>query len=157
MRKHFLPIALTTVLVICSIFLIAQSPQFPYKNDWSPVATYSVSGSQGPVSFVIGNKAYCGTGSFTKEFWEYDPSANTWTQKADFPGDGRLRAVGFSIGNKGYVGTGQTNTNSTAADFWEYDPATNTWTQKASMPVGRRQAVGFSIGNKGYVGTLTSW
>ena len=150
MKKIRLLFALTVLLSFVCLFSEAQ---FPLSTTTYSAASYTTDGSQGAVSFVIGNKAYSGTGSFLQEFWEYDPSTNIWTRKADFPGAGRLRAVAFSIGGKGYIGTGQSTSNSTANDFWEYDPSNDTWTQKASIPVGRRQAVGFSIGSKGYVGT----
>ncbi len=108
------------------------------------------------VGFSIGSKGYIGTGndgSYTKDFWEYDPAANTWTQKADFGGTARYCAVGFSIGSKGYIGTGCDGSSYTE-DFWEYDPAGNTWTQKADFGgTARDGAVGFSIGSKGYIGT----
>ena len=94
MKKVLLLSALATALLFLSCLSFAQVPQFPFRNVWSPVATYSQIGSQGPVSFVIGNKAYAGSGAFTNEFWEYDPSLNTWTRKADIPGEARLRAVG---------------------------------------------------------------
>ncbi len=109
------------------------------------------------VGFNIGTKGYIGTGSnavgFTKDFWEYDPTANSWTQKADFGGTARVRAVGFSIGTKGYIGTGS-GAGGFKIDFWEYDPSVNSWTQKADFSgTARYAAVGFSIGTKGYIGT----
>src|SRR4051794_10367712 len=74
-------------------------------------------GRQGAVSFVIGSKAYVGTGDdsyiydpFKNDFWEYNPAdpncGGTWTQLAAFGGTKRRDAVGFSINNKGYIGTG---------------------------------------------------
>lgn len=108
-------------------------------------------------AFVIGTKAYVGTGQggnpFLNDIWEYDAGSDSWTQKANFAGTPRRGAVSFSINGKGYLGTGQDATGM-KNDFWEYNPAANTWTQKTSFAgTGRRGAVGFSIGNKGYIGT----
>ena len=124
---------------------------------WTQKADFGGTARMNAAGFSIGNKGYIGTGSYTRDFWEYDgdPSSstyNTWTRKADFGGTARIGAVGFSIGNKGYLGTGGDD------DFWEYTPGPGfmggSWMQKANFPGTTRYiAVGFPIGNKGYIGT----
>lgn len=112
------------------------------------------------VSFVIGDKAYVGTGynddgdtDYLTDFWVYNPSIDRWDRIADFPGNGRTAAVAFSVNGKGYVGTGYDG-NKKLNDLWEYDPNLNTWTQKDDFIGGARyKAVGFALGNYGYIGT----
>jgi hypothetical protein len=129
---------------------------FAAADTWTQKANLVGTARFAAIGFSIGSKGYIGTGfdgSYSKDFWEYDPVVNTWTQKADFGGGVRSDAVGFSIGTKGYVGTGY-DSSSYGKDFWEYDPAVNTWTQKADFAgTARHRAVGFSIGSKGYIGT----
>ncbi len=115
------------------------------------------------VGFSIGAKGYIGTGddgtgSYQKDFWEWDQATDTWTKKTNFVGTARYSAVGFSIGSKGYVGTGREQGGTLhTQDFWEWDQATDTWTQKANFAgTAREQATGFSIGNKGYIGAGTN-
>jgi N-acetylneuraminic acid mutarotase len=114
---------------------------------------------QGASGFVIGTKAYIGTGlNFDRDrltdFWEYDQARNTWTQRANYAGVGRYQGVGFAIGNKGYIGTGLDVNSARLKDFYSYDPATNAWTKIADYAgTGRYGAVAFTLNNKGYVGT----
>lgn len=130
----------------------------PASDSWSQIADHPLGKCYHSTGFVIGNKAYVGTGrltsgAYTKKFYEYDPSTNIWTEIADFPGAARRGAVSFVANNKGYVGTGQTS-GGYVADFYEYDPITDVWTLKAALPgPGRTSSVAFSIDNVGYVGT----
>jgi len=133
------------------IHVISQNP----SNTWNQKADFGGISRWSAVGFSIDNKGYIGmgySGSYERDFWEFDPILNTWTQKADFGGTARYRAVGFSIGTKGYIGTGMDG--NFKKDFWEFDPLLNTWTQKADFGgTARFYAVGFSIGAKGYIGT----
>lgn len=115
------------------------------------------------VVFIIGNKAYIGTGENTtgnelKDFWEYNSGTGMWTELPTLPAafGARQEAVAFSIGGKGYVGTGVDSNGNLLKDFWEYDPGTGMWTELPTLPTAfeaRQKAVAFSIGGKGYVGT----
>jgi N-acetylneuraminic acid mutarotase len=135
----------------------------PATNTWAEKSSLpDAYGRAWAVGFSIGTKGYIGTGfwfngttgSYYKDFWEWDQVTNVWTKKADFPGNAQTQAVGFSIGNKGYIGTGSGAGQALCKDFWEWDQATNTWTRKADFGgASRALAVGFSIGNKGYIGT----
>jgi hypothetical protein len=126
---------------------------------WTKKASMGAASRIDAACFVIGSKAYIGTGidgtlMYKNDFWEYDPSTNVWTQKANFAGFARCNAVGFSIGSMGYLGLGQDGSSSLFKDFWQYNPSTNSWTQKKQFGGNARiQAVGFSIGSKGYIGT----
>jgi N-acetylneuraminic acid mutarotase len=125
-------------------------------GNWTQISPIEGVARSAAVSFVIGSRAYVGTGFDSDErlsdFWEFDPSSRTWRQIANFGGTARNNAVGFSINDKGYVGTGYDNTY--RKDFWEYDPANNRWSQKTDFGgAARQQAVGFSLNGSGYLGT----
>jgi N-acetylneuraminic acid mutarotase len=104
-------------------------------------------------AFVIGSKAYVGTGqsslnSYKNDLWEFDPVANTWTQKASMA-TARAGAMAFAIGTKGYVGLGG-NGSGSLIDFWEWNQGNNTWLQVSNFPGTSRWLGGFAIGAKGY-------
>src|SRR6185436_15940769 len=81
------------------LFLIASgNAQADY---WTQKADFGGSPRCGAVAFSIDNTGYVGTGSFTKDVWEYNPVTNSWLQKADCPGKERWGAIGLSINNKG--------------------------------------------------------
>jgi N-acetylneuraminic acid mutarotase len=132
-------------------------------NAWTRKADFGGGIRTGAIGFSIGAKGYMGTGgktasgpsgSYTNDFWEYDPATDLWAQKANFPGTARSEASGLSIGSKGYIGLGTSPLMDLFSDFWEYEPATNVWVQKANFGGGGRcNAVSFSIGNIGLVGT----
>jgi N-acetylneuraminic acid mutarotase len=130
----------------------------PASDTWTQIANYPEGRCYHATCFVIGNKAYVGTGrlengSYSKKFFAYDPTTNIWTPIADLLGAARRGAVGFAINGKGYVGTGQT-TAGYSADFYEYNPTTNAWIMRANFPgPGRTAAVGFAIDQFGYLGT----
>ena len=141
---------------------IAQQDLYEYDpavNTWTQKANYT--GPRGDVDracFVIGSKAYCGTGANIgtfvdyNDFWEYDPAINSWTQKSNYPGVKRHGATGFSICNFGYLGLGQDLAVNSFGDFWKYDPAANVWSAFTTFGGNARgDAASFVIGNKAYV------
>lgn len=134
------------------------------QNTWSTIASFGGGERERAVSFVVGGRAYVGTGLDTsntckKDFWEYDPGSNSWSQKADLPGSQRRDAIAFAIGNRGYVGTGINGfiawTGSKKDDFYEYNPITNTWTEKddweGNFGGGVYYASAFATPLKGYL------
>ncbi len=140
----------------------------PVANTWITKSSLTAPGQNlaraKPISFVINNKAYIGTGhriniddiAFFKDLWEYEPVANSWIQKADFPPGERTGSLGFASSTTGYVGTGLHHFNGQSQlmkDFWKYRPLTNTWTQLPDFPgSARNHASGFFVGNKSYIG-----
>ncbi len=93
------------------------------------------------------HKIYClsghGSGSFTRDIIEYDPSSNAVTTKsAQFPGSGRggHACAEDSSTHKIYCFGGHYY-NTFYDDVLEYDPATDTLTTKAgvTLPSARRQ------------------
>ena len=140
-----------TILLISTFVL---STIVNAQNTWLQKADYGGDARHAAVGFVIGTKAYIGTGTddniFFSDLWEWDQTNDTWTQKKSFPGAARREAVAFSIGTKGFIGTGCCPGYS---DFWEYDSKTDTWTAIAPFPGGQTMTgIAFSIGGKGYVG-----
>ncbi|UYQ93856.1 hypothetical protein MKQ68_01945 [Chitinophaga horti] len=107
------------------------------------------------VSFVIGDKAYIGTGydgtNRLKDFWYYNQTTNSWTQVADLPGAARNSAVAFAVGTKGIVTTGYDGINK-LNDTWVYDSQNDTWSAGAGFAgTARYGATAFAIGAKGYI------
>jgi N-acetylneuraminic acid mutarotase len=130
----------------------------PASDSWTQIANYPEGLCFHATCFVIGQKAYVGTGrlvsgAYSKKFFCYDPATNSWSPIADLPGAARRGAVAFAVGEFGYVGTGQT-TAGFSADFYKYSPATNQWTAIPNLPgPARTSSVAFSIEQFGYVGT----
>jgi N-acetylneuraminic acid mutarotase len=129
-------------------------------DPWLAKASFPSTPRSYAVNFVIGGKAYLGTGSNGSsggcsslnplgDFWEYTPApgldGGTWIQKADFPGGPRDKAVGFAVNGKGYLGMSGIN-----SDFYEYDPALNTWRAMADISLLSASS-GFAVNGKGYV------
>lgn len=125
-------------------------------NVWTTKSSFPGSVRVNPVSFVIANMAYMGTGyngGYLNDFWQYDPANDVWTQVANFQGPSRSNASGFSILSKGYVCAGSTASN-LYKDLWEYDPLQNSWSQKTDFPgEARYGAFSFVVNNKAYAGT----
>ncbi|MFI5171867.1 MAG: Kelch repeat-containing protein [Chitinophagales bacterium] len=134
------------------------------QNTWSTIASFGGGERERAASFVIGERAYVGTGLDTanvcrKDFWEYDPGSNSWTQKADVPGTVRRDAIAFAIGNRGYMGTGVNGAiawiGTKKDDFYEYNPITNSWTTKkdweGNFGGGVYYASAFATSIKGYL------
>ncbi|OJJ14330.1 hypothetical protein BKI52_43405 [marine bacterium AO1-C] len=105
----------------------------PTIDQWTRVSplgnnSYPAIERQQAVSFVIGDKAYVGTGKGEKKnLWESDATTDRWTQKTDFGGGGRGSAIGFAMNGKGYIGTEYVN-GVYQKDMWAYNPTTDSWT-----------------------------
>jgi N-acetylneuraminic acid mutarotase len=145
---------------------LGQTQTIAFMNDlweydrsteaWTQKANFSGAPRREAVSFVIGNKAYVGTGNsatgLKKDFYTYDPSSNSWEQIADFAGSARRAAVGFSMNTYGFLGTGDDGT--LRNDFWMYDPQIDQWIQKAHFPGNPRSgACGWAAFPVCYLGT----
>jgi N-acetylneuraminic acid mutarotase len=135
------------------------------NNSWTREPDFPGAARWAAAGFVIGHKAYIGTGldetnTALQDLWEWDQPSGTWTQKANYPAEGRYHAAGFSIFNKGYIGTGMSffpSTGDPGTDFYEWDQASDTWSSCSflNMPTitSRCCAVGFSLGSAGYLCT----
>jgi hypothetical protein len=149
----FLPASVVLLLLACN-----SSVTNPLQEgNWITGQESSANARYQAVSFVVGDKAYIGTGydgtTRYNDLWSCD-STGTWSILATMPGTARNAAVAFAIGRNGYVTTGTDGYNK-FADTWAYNVDNNTWTKKAdfandSLP-GRYGATAFTIGNYGYV------
>jgi hypothetical protein len=130
-------------------------------NTWTEIDSLPGAARSSAVVFVIGTKAYIGSGSttggvFLNDFYEFDHTTESFNKTPIYLGvasNGRDGAVAFSINGKGYCGLGF-NWQQYQNDFWEFDPNTKLWTQKilSNLPSARRWAVAFTIGNNAYIG-----
>lgn len=122
-------------------------------GSWTRKANFPGQGTETPVAFTIGTKAYVGMGNGATDFWEYDSVTNTWLQKSGLGTLSNGRAS-FSIKDKGYAGLGTAFGNS-GNDFYQYDPVSDQWSNVADFPGTSDNnifaAKGFNIGAKGYV------
>lgn len=129
------------------------------SDSWIQKSNFTGTGRKDAAAFVIGTKAYYGTGyddgssSRLNDFWEYNSTSDIWTQKADFPSTGRNNASGFAIGSYGYIGMGN-DLLSTYNQIYKYDPSADSWVQEGTHPFGSGNGlVSFVIGNVAYLGT----
>ncbi|WP_246853491.1 Kelch repeat-containing protein [Rufibacter aurantiacus] len=160
MRKSFNKASVFLGFIWMALFSItscsSSEEDTDLNGDWLRQSEFAGVSRSGAVSFVIGEKAYVGTGydgkNRLKDFWQYDPSKSAWIRIADFPGDARSAAVSFTANGKGYVGTGY-NGADYLKDFYEYDPEANTWTRITNFPGSARYgALALTINDKGYLG-----
>ncbi len=107
--------------------------------------------------FVIGNKAYCGSGltpwwSAERDFYAYDMSNDTWSSIDSLPiGQGRQYATAFSDGVNGFVFGGY-NGSSFLNDLLMYDPILDQWSTMTSLPgAGRSGSACFVLGDTAYI------
>lgn len=130
-----------SVLSVC-----AQQPGFVAKNP------FPGGGRDDAAAFVIGNKAYVGTGLKTGwinavDFWAYDAGTDTWEQRADLPGPPRQYASVFSLNGFGYLTCGIGAGNMRFKDTWKYDPGNDTWTALLDFPDTAREGVQTAVYN----------
>jgi N-acetylneuraminic acid mutarotase len=137
----------------------------PATDHWKRVADFGGTARYNAVGFVIGTKAYVGTGydgsRCTRDFWQFDPQANTWGEIESYPGEKIERGLSFVVKDKAYVGCG-TNNGWLNTDLWEFDPQELNWTKRSPannasyssvfrQAVRRYDAVAFTIGDRAYV------
>lgn len=150
------------VIIVTFLFCCKLNSQ-----TWIKLPDFPGSERDDGVAFVIGNKAYVGTGlaigwALTRDFYCLDLSNDTWSQITSLPiGKERQYACGFSYGNNGFVFGGESG-GSDLNDLWMYSPTSNSWTAKTSKPgSGIRGAACFVIGDTAYIvggatGTLSA-
>ncbi len=134
------------------------------EGNWITSSESNANARYQPVSFVIADVAYIGTGYDGtiryNDLWAVDSTGSWKQQLASLPqtstdsAPSRNGAVAFSIGRNGYITTGTDGYNK-FTDTWAYNVDNNSWSKKApfangTLP-GRYGASAFSIGNYGYV------
>ena len=127
------------------------------SQQWTQLGDFPADGRDDGTSFVIGNKAWCGTGltglfEIRRDFYAFNFDTQAWEQASAMPiGQERQYAVGISFNNLGYV-FGGINQSNFLNDLWEYDPASELWINRPSLPgAGRSGASGFIINQKLYI------
>jgi len=166
MKRFHISLLHLAVLAIALSSCSKTSVNPTQDGNWIIVGDFGGTARTEAVSFVIGDKAYVGTGIDNRntrynDLWSFDPAGTTWFQVAtNAASAARSSAVAFAVGGKGYVGTGYDGYNY-FSDFWQYDPTTNSW--KSVAPLGdanngsqpRLNAVAFGLDKYGfgYVGT----
>lgn len=152
--------------------------EFKENGNWVARTTdpYWSGPISGAVAFVLGDKAYIGSGKssvYKKEWYVYIPANDrdgNSTENPTFPwkpmtipgglsAPARIGAIAFAMNGRGYFGLGVDEDGNFLKDFWEFRPnesdgTDGTWTKKADfIGAPRKNAVAFAIGDQGYVGT----
>jgi len=160
MRSSLIFILFVSILV----FTQCKDPQPPgpqeLDGEWTKLSDPGFTERVDAVSFVLGNKAYVGTGkngnTYLNDFHAFN--GTSWSPIASLPGNERSGAVAFVANGKAYVGLGQSQTTggqqSVYQDFWMYDPTSNSWSAAPSfLGQPRYLAAAFEAGGQGYVAT----
>jgi N-acetylneuraminic acid mutarotase len=160
---HSLAAAILMFILITGVRCKPATITPTQEGNWIQSAQIGKFPRSNAISFVIGNKAYVGTG-FNEtvqetrnrliDLWSFTTDSG-WMQEADFPGPPRSNAAAFSIGNFGYVGTGFDGVNA-FNDFYQYDPQSDSWTRTIGTSgdfTKRRGAVAFVYRDKAYIVT----
>lgn len=123
---------------------------------WVQISDFPSTERDDGTSFVIGDKAYCGTGLkpgfvASNDMYSFDMSSETWSTISSLPaGTERQYATGFSNSNFGFIfgGVGSVYYN----DLWMYDPITGNWQTKTPLPAaGRMGSSCFVINDTAYI------
>ncbi|MBA3706407.1 MAG: T9SS type A sorting domain-containing protein [Bacteroidetes bacterium] len=149
MNKHF-------------IYFLFFLPTLLFSQSWVQISDFPATERDDGTAFVIGNKAYCGSGQIpgwipTGDFYSLDINTDTWDTIASMPaGAERQYASSFSYSNLGFVFGGFNGAY--LNDIWCYNPLLNTWVSKTALPgAGRMGCASFVINGIAYlVGGRTS-
>lgn len=127
----------------------------PATNSWQQRQSFPGDDRYALTNFVIGTKAYVGTGTdedlMRKDFYAYNQTSNSWSQIADMPTPGRSACSGFAIGNQGFIVFG--TDGGMKKELWEYHLGFDMWFQRKDYESdARKGGFAFSVGGKGYAG-----
>ncbi len=139
-------------LLLLSLFF----SHIAFPQVWHPIADFPATERDDGLSFVIGNKAYCGTGGepgfvYASDFYAMNMSNDSWSSIAALPtGNQRQYSSGFSNAGFGFIagglGSGYLN------DVWMYDTLSNSWSSKTALPAaGRMGCASFVINGIAYI------
>lgn len=127
-----------------------------YTQTWLQKCDYPSHGVDDGTSFVIGDKAYCGTGIVDwfvsqGDFYAFDLITEQWNPIASLPaGEERQYANGFASDSFGYVFGGYNG--NFLNDLWRYDPRNDQWLEMTSLPdSGRSGAASFVVDSIAYI------
>jgi N-acetylneuraminic acid mutarotase len=128
-------------------------------NTWTKKNDFPDGPRQFSLGFTVNGKGYIAngqhitytngipTGTFYKDFWEYDPTNDSWTKVGtyNFLSENIVNTSSiFVVNQKAYLFSSN--------NLWVFDPADNSLTQKANAPETMLFNISFAIGDKGYVG-----
>jgi len=144
-KKHYL----LFILFLFQKIILGQS--------WVQISDFPNTERDDGISFVIGNKAFCGTGVKTgfiacNDMYSFDLNTETWETINSLPsGMERQYAEGFSFNDYGFV-FGGINGNTFFNDLWMYNPVNNNWQSKTPLPDEARMGVSsFVINDTAYI------
>lgn len=127
-----------------------------YTQNWVQLSDYPSNGVDDGTSFVIGDKAYCGSGivswfAIQRDFYAFDLNNESWSSVAAMPqGEGRQYANGFASDSFGFVFGGYNG--NFLNDLWRYNPQSDQWQAMNSLPdSGRSGAATFVIDSIAYI------
>jgi N-acetylneuraminic acid mutarotase len=141
---------------ILLVALLSQISLNAQTISWKQLASLP-KGYSGGEAVALNNKIYFITGTYSgtysKDFYVYDPSTDTWTKLADIP-EARSNLAMATVKGKIYAIGGDVFTNSN----YVFTPETNTWKTLTSMPTNRQHVDCGIAGNKIYImGGITSY
>ena len=139
------------ILLYFSLLFFSLSAQ-----NWQQLNDYPSSGVDDGTAFVIGDKAYCGSGivdwfASQRNFYAFDLNTESWTAIASLPqGEERQYANGFASDSFGYVFGGYNG--EFLSDLWRYNPRNDQWQEMTPLPdSGRSGAASFVIDSVAYI------
>lgn len=142
-------------LLLLSIF---ASTFMVHSQTWEELSPFPGAPRDDGASFVIGDKAYCGTGrnagfAVTSDFFVFDGSSGQWASVTPMPASTeRQYAVGFEYGNYGYIFGGIDAQGGYLSDLWGYNPVTNDWADLGNAPFeGRSGMQAFVVQDTVYI------
>lgn len=127
-------------------------------NRWRQYADFPGSVRRFPISFVINDIAYVGTGQHTatsifNDFYKYDVQLNRWEKIPDETTlTERYNATGIAIHGKGYLIGGRTFSASLLNDCWQFDPVSESWAKLNNFPERIAEGIAVSDGKNIYAG-----
>ncbi len=141
------------ILVLLFFFILDAAT----AQVWTEMPVFPGDDRDDGVSFVSGNKGFCGTGllpwfAASRDFYVFNFETESWSTADPMPvGLERQYACGFSLGNYGFVFGGVGNSG-WLNDMWRYDIDSDAWNSMTPMPAeGRSGAASFQVGELAYV------
>ncbi|RFC55230.1 Kelch repeat-containing protein [Brumimicrobium aurantiacum] len=145
---------------VAQLLLLYLSFNFSFllnAQSWQQLDDFPATERDDGVSFVIGDKAYCGTGYKTgwvetKDFHVLDMNTDQWSTVSSLPiGEERQYASAFASSTKGFV-FGGIKDGDHLNDLWKYNSSQDSWTEMTPLPAeGRRGSVSFVINGVAYI------
>lgn len=128
-----------------------------YAQQWQQLSDFPGTARDDGASFVIGDKAYCGTGVVSwfatqRDFYAFNMLTESWATISSLPpNEQRQYANAFSWDSLGFLVAGY-NGSDFLNDLWIYDPIQDQWNPGTDLPAqGRSGAASFVIDGIAYL------